>query len=315
LVYTGELALGLSGPFAQVYADERYRHSLKQDLLKTSPPMLDLFDKIEESVQYIRSQWDQTPHAGIILGTGLGPLVEKIEVAASIDYSDIPNFPQSTALSHAGRLVCGTLNGLPVVAMEGRLHMYEGYPLKLITLPVRVMKALGAELLVVSNACGGLNPYYQSGDVMMIEDQINLMGDNPLIGVNDDRLGPRFPDMCEPYSHELIDRALSVARKEDIVAHKGVFVAVAGPNLETRAEYRFLRTIGADVVGMSTVPEVIVAIHAGMRVVGFSVITDMCLADALKPADAHEIVKIANAAEPKLSKLVIGVLAGEKPSV
>jgi len=277
--------------------------------------MLDLFDKIQDSAAFIRSQWDVTPHAGIILGTGLGPLVEKIDIAASIDYGDIPHFPKSTALSHKGRLVCGTLNGLPVMAMEGRLHMYEGYPLKLITLPVRVMKALGANLLVVSNACGGLNPYYKSGDIMLIEDQINLMGDNPLIGVNDDRLGPRFPDMCEPYTQALVDRALAVARRENIVAHKGVFVAVAGPNLETRAEYRFLRMIGADVVGMSTVPEVIVAVHAGMRVVGFSVITDMCLPDALKPADAHEIVKIANNAEPKLSKLVLGVLAEEKTTV
>lgn len=273
--------------------------------------MLDLYDKIQESVSFIRNQWDQTPHAGIILGTGLGPLVSKIDVAVAIEYSDIPHFPQSTALSHKGRLVCGTLNGLPVMAMEGRLHMYEGYPLKLITLPVRVMNALGANLLVVSNASGGLNPYYKTGDIMLIEDQINLMGDNPLIGINDDRLGPRFPDMCEPYSLDLVDRALTVARRENIVAHKGVFVAVAGPNLETRAEYRFLRTIGADVVGMSTVPEVIVAVHCGMRVVGFSVVTDMCLPDALKPADPHEIVKVANEAEPRLSALVTGVLAGE----
>lgn len=273
--------------------------------------MLDLFDKITESVAYIKSQWDKTPRAGVILGTGLGSLVEKIDVQASMDYEDIPNFPKSTALSHKGRLVCGDLNGLPVMAMEGRLHMYEGYPLKDITLPVRVMKAMGADLLVVSNACGGLNPYYNTGDIMLIDDQINLMGDNPLIGINDDRLGPRFPDMCEPYTQNLIDRALRIARAEDIVAHKGVFVAVAGPNLETRAEYRFLRTIGADVVGMSTVPEVIVAVHAGMRVVGFSIITDMCLPDALKPADVNEIVAIANEAEPKLTKLVMGVLAEE----
>jgi purine-nucleoside phosphorylase len=195
--------------------------------------------------------------------------------------------------------------------MEGRIHMYEGYPLKEITLPVRVMKALGADLLVCSNAVGGLNPYFSEGDIMLIEDQINLMGDNPLIGINDDRLGPRFPDMCEPYCHKLIDRALRIARAQDIVAHQGVLVAVAGPNLETRAEYRFLRTIGADVVGMSTVPEVIVAIHAGMRVVGFSIITDMCLADALKPADVNEIIRIANEAEPKLTELVLGVLAEE----
>ena len=274
--------------------------------------MLDLHDKIQECVDFIKSQWDHTAEAGIILGTGLGSLVANIDVQASIEYGDIPHFPKSTATSHKGRLICGQLGGLPVMAMEGRLHMYEGYSLKEITLPVRVMKAMGAELLVVSNACGGLNPYFELGDIMLIEDQINLMGDNPLIGINDDRLGPRFPDMCEPYSHDLIDRALQLARQKDITAHKGVFVAVAGPNLETRAEYRFLRTIGADVVGMSTVPEVIVAVHCGMRVVGFSIVTDMCLPDALKPADIDEIIRTANEAEPKLTELVMGVLAAEK---
>lgn len=273
--------------------------------------MLHLYDQIQEAVTFIRKSWDHAPKAGIVLGTGLGSLVEQIEVEASIDYAEIPNFPQSTATSHAGRLVCGKLNGLPVMAMEGRLHMYEGYPLQAITLPVRVFKAMGADLLVVSNACGGLNPYYKDGDIMLIEDQINLMGGNPLIGINDDRLGERFPDMCEPYTQNLIDRALRIARQNDIVAHKGVFVAVAGPNLETRAEYRFLRLIGADVVGMSTVPEVIVAVHSKMRVVGFSIITDMCLADALKPADVSQIIKTANEAEPKLTKLVMGVLAEE----
>jgi len=277
-----------------------------------SPSMLDLHDKIEDAIAEIKKHWDKTPHAGVILGTGLGSLVKEIDVEATIDYSDIPHFPTSTAVSHAGRLVCGTLSGLPIVAMEGRMHMYEGYPLKMITLPVRVMKALGAELLVVSNACGGMNPNYRCGDIMVIEDHINLMGDNPLIGINDDRLGPRFPDMCEPYQQTLVDRALSIARKEDIVAHKGVFVAVAGPNLETRAEYRFLRTIGADVVGMSTVPEVVVAVHCGLRVVGFSIITDMCLPDALKPANVEEIIAVANSAEPHLTTLVKGVLAAEK---
>ncbi|MCH2609481.1 MAG: purine-nucleoside phosphorylase [Pirellulales bacterium] len=276
--------------------------------------MLDLFDKVNEAVVAIREQWDETPHAGIILGTGLGGLVEQIEVEATLDYEDIPNFPSSTAVSHAGRLVCGKLNGLPVMAMEGRFHMYEGYPLKQITLPVRVFKAMGASLLVVSNACGGMNPNYQCGDIMVIEDHINLMGDNPLIGINDDRLGPRFPDMCEPYEQALVDRALSIARTQDIVAHKGVFVAVAGPNLETRAEYRFLRTIGADVVGMSTVPEVIVAVPCGLRVVGFSIITDMCLPDALKPANVEEIIAIANDTQPRLCKLVAGVLAAESAS-
>jgi purine-nucleoside phosphorylase len=274
--------------------------------------VLELHGQIEEAVGVIRSRWESQPHAGIILGTGLGSLVEQIEVQASFDYGEIPHFPQSTAISHAGRLLCGTLEGLPVVAMEGRMHMYEGYPLKQITLPVRVMKALGADLLVVSNACGGLNPDYQCGDIMVIDDQINLMGDNPLIGVNDDRLGPRFPDMCEPYDQRLVERALEVAGREGITAHKGVYVAVAGPNLETRAEYRFLRTIGADVVGMSTVPEVLVAVHSGMRSVGFSIITDMCLPDELTPADVSEIIAVANEAEPRLRTLVLGVLAGER---
>ncbi len=273
--------------------------------------MLDLYDKINDAVAHIRSQWDKTPHAGIILGTGLGSLVEKIDVEASIDYGDIPHFPTSTVISHSGRLVCGMLEGLPVMAMEGRFHMYEGYALKQITLPVRVMKAMGAGLLMVSNACGGMNPYFRCGDLMVIEDHINLLGDNPLIGVNDDRLGDRFPDMCEPYTQELVDAALEIARKEDIVAHKGVFVAVAGPNLETRAEYRFLRMIGADAVGMSTVPEVIVAVHEKMRVVGLSIVTDLCLPDALEPADVAKIIAVANDAEPRLTKLVTGLLARE----
>lgn len=274
--------------------------------------MLDLYDKIETAVAAIRAVWPGQPQAGIILGTGLGGLVKQIAVEATLDYDEIPHFPRSTTPAHRGRLVCGTLQGLPVLAMEGRFHRYEGYSLKEITLPVRVMKALGAPLLVVSNACGGMNPYYRSGDIMVIEDHINLLGDNPLIGINDDRLGPRFPDMSEPYQRLLIERALEVARRENIVAHRGVFVAVPGPNLETRAEYRFLRTIGADVVGMSTVPEVIVAVHCGMRVVGFSVVTDMCLPDALEPADVAKIIAVANTAEPKLCKLVMGVLAGER---
>jgi len=274
--------------------------------------MLHLYDQINQAVKFIRENWDGQPKAGVILGTGLGSLVKQIDIESAIDYADIPNFPKSTATSHAGRLVCGTLNGLPVMAMEGRLHMYEGYPLQAITLPVRVFKAMGANLLVVSNACGGLNPYYKEGDIMLIDDQINLMGDNPLIGINDDRLGERFPDMSEPYTRELIERALRIARKEDIAAHRGVFVAVAGPNLETRAEYRFLRTIGADVVGMSTVPEVIVAVHSKMRVVGFSIVTDMCLPDDLHAANVEEIIRIAGEAEPKLTKLVMGVLEEEK---
>jgi purine-nucleoside phosphorylase len=270
--------------------------------------MLDLYDKIQDACERIRGQFRIQPRVGIILGTGLGGLVENIDVEASIDYPDIPHFPTSTATSHAGRLVCGTLGGVPVLAMEGRFHMYEGYSLKQITLPVRVFKQLGAELMVVSNACGGLNPYYHCGDIMVIEDHINLMGDNPLIGINDDRLGPRFPDMCEPYDQQWVDRTLRIARREDIAAHKGVFVAVPGPNLETRAEYRFLRMIGSDVVGMSTVPETIVAVHCGLKTVGLSVITDMCLPDALEPANVEAIIATANEASPRLVRLVRGIV-------
>jgi purine-nucleoside phosphorylase len=270
--------------------------------------MLDLYDQIQAAADYIRSRWSENPRAGVILGTGLGNVASDIDAAVAIDYEHIPHFPQSTAISHRGRLVCGRLAGVPVVAMEGRFHQYEGYPLKQITLPVRVMKALGADLLIVSQAVGGMNPYYRAGDVMIIDDHINLMGDNPLVGVNDDRLGPRFPDMSAPYTPELIEVGLAIARRENFVAHRGVTVAVTGPNLETRAEYRFLRLIGADVVGMSTVPEVIVAVHSGLRVFGLSVVTDMCLPDALRPASVEEIIAVANASQPKLRALLLGIL-------
>jgi purine-nucleoside phosphorylase len=273
--------------------------------------MLELYDQIEAAAAAVRSQWNEKPIAGVILGTGLGNVADEIESPVAIDYEQIPHFPRSTAISHRGRLVCGRLAGAPIVAMEGRFHQYEGYPLKQITLPVRVMKALGAETLLVSQAVGGMNPYYKPGDVMVIDDHINLMGDNPLVGVNDDRLGPRFPDMSAPYTPELIEVALEVARRENFVAHRGVTVAVTGPNLETRAEYRFLRMIGADVVGMSTVPEVIVAVHAGMRVFGLSVVTDMCLPDALEPANIDHIIANANSAQPKLRALLLGVLQHE----
>lgn len=270
--------------------------------------MLDLYDKIQAACSAIRERFTETPRVGIILGTGLGGLAKEIDVEATIEYEAIPHFPASTATGHAGRLICGRLGGVAVVAMEGRFHMYEGYPLKQITLPVRVFRELGAELLIVSNACGGLNPQFRTGDLMLIEDQINLMGDNPLIGINDDRLGPRFPDMSEPYDQGWIDRAMAIARDSQIYPHRGVFVAVSGPNLETRAEYRFLRMIGADVVGMSTVPETIVAIHCGLKVVGLSVITDMCLPDALEPADVASIIAVANEAEPKLRAIVRGLV-------
>lgn len=273
--------------------------------------MLELFRQVGEACAAIRAQWNRVPHVGIILGTGLGSLTDQIDVEASLDYEEIPHFLKSTATSHRGRLVCGLLEGLPVMAMEGRHHMYEGYPLKQLTLPVRAFKMLGADLMVVSNAVGGLNPNYACGDIMVIDDHINLMGDNPLIGINDERLGPRFPDMSAPYDRELGEVALGIARRQDFMAHRGVMVAVAGPNLETRAEYRFLRQIGADVVGMSTVPEVITAVHAGLRTVGLSVVTDMCLPDALKPAVVEEIIACANNAEPKLRALVTGILACE----
>ncbi len=271
--------------------------------------MLSLANQIEEATAAIRKKWSTQARAGIILGTGLGGLAEQIQVEATLPYEAIPHFPGSTSVGHAGRLVLGTLQGHPIAAMEGRFHAYEGYTHQQIAFPVRVMKALGAEVLVVSNAGGGMNPQYRCGDIMVIDDHINLMGDNPLVGVNDDSLGPRFPDMCYPYDIELMQQALDVALAEKIVAHRGVYVAVTGPNLETRAEYRFLRLIGADVVGMSTVPEVIVATHAGLRVLGLSIVTDMCLPDALEPANIESILAIAGDAEPKLRKIVNGVLA------
>jgi purine-nucleoside phosphorylase len=273
--------------------------------------MLHLAEQIEAATAHIRGQWDHSPRVGIILGSGLGGLSEEIDDATSIDYEAIPHFPQSTSVGHSGQLVCGQLEGVSVMAMEGRFHGYEGYSHQQLTFPVRIMKAMGADLLIVSNACGGLNPQYRSGDIMVIDDHINLMNDNPLIGINDDSLGPRFPDMSQPYTPGLIDHALAIARREDFVAHRGVYVAVTGPNLETRAEYRFLRTIGADVVGMSTVPEVIVAVHAGMRVLGLSIITDMCLPDALKEAEIETILATAAGAEPKLRAIVRGTLAAE----
>ncbi|HVX62507.1 MAG TPA: purine-nucleoside phosphorylase [Pirellulales bacterium] len=273
--------------------------------------MLELAAQINEAVSVIRKHWSQQARVGIILGTGLGSLAKQIEAEATIDYEEIPHFPRSTAISHAGQLVCGRLQGVSIAAMEGRFHAYEGYTHQQIAFPVRVMKALGAELLIVSNACGGMNPQYACGDVMVIEDHINLMNGNPLIGVNDDKLGPRFPDMCRPYDSALIDRALEIARKENFAAHRGVYVAVTGPNLETRAEYRFLRLIGADVVGMSTVPEVLAAVHSGMRILGLSIVTDMCLPDALEPAEISRILAHAASAEPKLRKIVLGVLEQE----
>jgi purine-nucleoside phosphorylase len=263
-----------------------------------------LYDQIQQAAAAIRTRWAKTPRVGIILGTGLGALAQDITADVTIPYEEIPQFPCATVESHAGRLVCGTLGGKAVVAMEGRYHYYEGYTLQQVTFPVRVMKALGCDTLIVSNACGGMNPQYQKGDIMVIEDHINLLGDNPLIGPNDDRLGDRFPDMCHAYDRDLLALARQIAMQERIPMQQGVYVAVPGPNLETRAEYRFLRTIGADVVGMSTVPEVIVAVHSKMRSLGFSAVTDMCLPDALKPVSLPEILAVAAEAEKKLRVLV-----------
>ena len=270
--------------------------------------MLDQYEKITAAATFIAGLWSLKPKVGVILGSGLGGATAAITDKVVIPYDQIPHVARSTAHGHSGQLVCGMLEGVPVVVMEGRQHAYEGSPLQQITFPVRVLQRLGAELLIVTNACGGLNPQYRSGDLMVIEDHINLIGDNPLIGINDERLGPRFPDMSAPYTPALIDDALAVARRENFVAHRGVYVAVTGPNLETRAEYRFLRTIGADVVGMSTVPEVLVAVHAGLRVLGISVITDMCLRDALEVATVVHILATARSAEPKLRSIIVSAV-------
>lgn len=267
-----------------------------------------IYDKILESAGFIKGKIDLTPKVGIILGTGLGSLADSIEVSSTIDYDTIPNFPVSTVESHKGRLLFGTLKGKPVTAMQGRFHYYEGYDMKRITFPVRVMKELGIETLIVSNACGGLNPLFKGGDIMAITDHINLLGYNPLIGRNDDRLGVRFPDMYNCYDKDLVKLAEEVALDLKIPMKKGVYVSVPGPNLETAAEYRFLRIIGADVVGMSTVPEVIVARHQGTKVLGISIITDMGLPDALGACSLERIIATANKAEPKLRDIIAGVV-------
>lgn len=265
---------------------------------------MNLSDQIRESAEAIKAHTDISPSIGIVLGTGLGSLADQIDAIARIPYDNIPHFPTSTVTSHAGELVLGTLAGKNVVALSGRFHAYEGYSLQQVTYPIRVAKALGIKTLIVSNAAGGMNPLFKAGDLMIISDHINFMGDNPLIGPNDEALGPRFPDMSEPYTKSLIDLATTVATEQGIRVQHGVYLACPGPCLETRAEYRFMRMIGADAVGMSTVPEVIVAVHAGLQVLGFSAITDECLPDALKPANIEEIIAIANATEPKLTAIV-----------
>ena len=267
-----------------------------------------IVDAVARAADVVRRRLPFTPEVAIILGTGLGALARAIDVAAEVPFDAIPGFARSTVESHAGRLLCGTLGGRAVVAMQGRLHRYEGYALQQVTFPVRVLRALGAETLVVSNACGGMHPLWNAGDLMLLADHVNLLGDNPLVGPHDDRLGARFPDLSAVYDEALRASARAVATQHGIVLREGVYAAVPRPNLETRAEYRMLRALGADVVGMSTVPEAIVARQCGMRVLGLSIITDLCLPDALDVAELATILATAGRAEPQLTALVRGVL-------
>lgn len=263
-----------------------------------------LRDKIKEAKQFIQNKSKVKPDIGIILGTGLGALAGEIESKTKLAYKDIPHFPVSTAPGHEGNLILGMLGGKKVAAMQGRFHFYEGYSLEEIAFPIRVMREMGIELLIESNAAGGMNPNFKAGDLMIITDHINFTGNNPLIGPNEDRLGSRFPDMSEPYDLRLVELTEEIAIQEKIRIHRGVYVGVTGPNFETRAEYRFLRLIGADAVGMSTVPEVIVARHSGLRVLGISCITDECIPDTLKPVDFKMVIRVAKEAEPRMTRLV-----------
>jgi purine-nucleoside phosphorylase len=272
--------------------------------------VLEIRAQVGETVAAVRRHWSGAPSAGIFLGSGLGPLAERVTVEAEFDYGDLPNFPRSTVTGHAGRLLCGTLSGRQVMVMEGRFHRYEGWSMAEVTYPVRLMQALGCELAIVSNASGGLNPAFGSGDIMLIEDHINFFFDSPLFGVNDEALGPRFPDMSAPYDPQLIEAALSAARGLDCTAHKGVYAGFTGPSFETRAEYRMLRRLGADAVGMSTVPEVIAARHAGLRVLGLSVITNLCRPDCLDETGHEEVLEAASLASGRMTAIVETVLAG-----
>jgi len=270
-----------------------------------------MLESIEQTTLYIKNRiGDFEPEVGIILGTGLGGLVSEIEVEKQLMYSNIPDFPMSTLEFHAGKLIFGTLQGKKVVAMQGRLHFYEGYTMQQITFPVRVMKMLGIKTLFVSNASGALNPAFRKGDLMVIDDHINLQPMNPLIGRNDDELGPRFPDMSQPYKTALVKKALDIAKENNITCHRGVYVAVTGPNLETKAEYRYLRIIGGDAVGMSTAPEVIVANHMGLPVFAISVLTDEGFPDNLHPVSVEEILAVAHEAEPKMTLILKKLIAG-----
>jgi purine-nucleoside phosphorylase len=272
---------------------------------------LDLKQQVEAAVGAIHRAWPARPRVGMILGTGLGDWTKEIEGQTRLSYDEIPHFPRATALGHRGQLVCGTLCGTSVVAMDGRFHAYEGYSPAQVTFPVRVMSALGIELLIVSNACGGMNPRFRSGDVMLIEDHINFMRGKPWTAPLYQDSGSRSSDMGRAYDPDLIDRALAIARLHDFAAHRGVYVGVTGPNYETRAEYRFFRRVGGDAVGMSTVEEVIVAAQCGLRVLAISVVTNLCLPDQLQPTSGQQVIEIAAAAEPKLRAIVSGILAQE----
>lgn len=273
----------------------------------------DLYQKASTCARVVRDRWARTPAVAIVLGTGLGGLAREIDLEVELPYSDLPEFPLSTVESHTGRMLAGRLGGADVVAMEGRFHLYEGYDAMEVTFGVRVMKLLGAPVLMLSNAAGGLNPALSRGDLMVITDHINLMGTNPLLGPNDERFGPRFPDMSEPYSARLVQLANRVALENAMCLQRGTYVSVAGPNLETRGEYRMLRAIGADAVGMSTVPEVIVARHMGMEVFAVSVVTDMCLPDALEEARVEDIIATAREAEPRLTRLMTLLIGAVAP--
>ncbi len=272
--------------------------------------------RVDAAIAAVRAVTDFKPRIGLILGTGLGKLAERIEVQHTIPYDSLPHFPVSTVESHQGRLLVGTLEGVPVVCMQGRMHVYEGYSAREVTFPIRVVAGLGIECLLITTACGGMNPAYRRGELMLLSDHINLQGVNPLVGPNVDAWGPRFPDMSEPYDVELRARAKQVASKHAIKLHEGVYVSVLGPNLETKAEYRFLRAIGADVVGMSTTPEVTVARHMDLRVMAIGIITDECFPDTLQPVTLEEVLEAAGIAEPKLTAIMSDIVAsfGEEQS-
>jgi purine-nucleoside phosphorylase len=265
---------------------------------------MDYLKQIQEAVTFIQQVHSSSVSIGIILGTGLGSLGNQIETECEIDYKDIPHFPLSTVESHSGKLIFGSLSGKKVVAMKGRFHFYEGYSMKEVTFPVRVMRKLGVDTLLVSNACGGLNPAQEVGDVMLISDHINLFPENPLRGKNFDDLGPRFPDMSDTYSSRLIEKALQIAGEKGINLHTGVYCGVEGPNLETPAEYNYLRTIGGDAVGMSTVPEVLVARHSGMEVFGISAITDLGVPGRIHKVSLEDVIRAAGKAEPVMSMIM-----------